>query len=275
MSGTPTERHTASNTESSSSSSSSSNNNNQEWWLPSFPRWKYGSWTEIFTSGPRNDLIGILADKVVEAVEKNLDHEGPIVQKLLDDHLPVDKESIRTKLPFYGSTVEALKYQRDSYLLGTKNASNENQQQQKSRDQEEEKAKQRFPHSALRFGGVGGNTSASSSPWMPHDATAQGYVQIVNLGAWFVPSETIKAALLPIALSLPSGALRDTINTTVSNAIPLAQPPLDAAMKNAVMGVIQDPRTRQMIKSRTQKILRIEDDDIHEEGEGRRSPADG
>jgi len=61
-------------------------------------------------------------------------------------------------------------------------------------------------------------------------------------------------------LSLPSGALNDTITSTVSNTIALAQPSLDIAMKNAVLGVFDDPQIRQLIKSRTQKILRVNDD---------------
>jgi hypothetical protein len=230
------------------------NNNEQEWWMPSVPRWPFKSWTEIFTSGPRNDLIGILANKVVDGMHKNLDPDGPVIQKLLDEHLPTDSESVRTKLPFYESTVDLLKYQRDNYLLGNSYAN----KKQVYRDL----AKQLFP----RFGVVGA-ASAAGSPKMPHDATALGYIQIAKLGSWFVPSETIKEALLPIVISLPSGALKGTITSIVANAIPLAQPPLDNAMKNAVMGVIRDPQIRQMIKSRTQKILRSKDDDAEEDAE--------
>jgi len=240
------------------------NNNEQEWWMPSVPRWPFKSWTEIFTSGPRNDLIGILANKVVDGMHKNLDPGGPVVQALLDEHLPTDSASVRTKLPFYESTVDLLKYQRDNYLLGNSYAN----KKQVHRD----RVKQLLPRSSgsssssssssnLRVGfGVVGAASAAGSPKMPHDATALGYIQIAKLGSWFVPSETIKEALLPIVVSLPSGALKGTITSIVANAIPLAQPPLDNAMKNAVMGVIRDPQIRQMIKSRTQKILRTKDD---------------
>ena len=238
------QRQKSTSTSASASASAINNKNNEEWWLPSFPRW---TWTDAFTSGPRNDLIGILADKAVNAIHENLDPEGPIIQQLLDETLPSDPVSVRTQLPFYDSAVDALKYQRDNYLLGTKYANKKQLQRERQ---------QLFPP-ALRF--------SVGSPRMPHDATALGlglaYAQIVNLGTWFVPSETINSALLPIVLSLPSGALNDTITSTVSNAIPLAQPPLDVAMKDAVMGVINDPQIRQMIKSRTQKILRVDEDE--------------
>jgi hypothetical protein len=94
---------------------------------------------------------------------------------------------------------------------------------------------------------------------MPRDATASGYIQIVNLGSWFIPSSTVKESLLPIVVSLPSGPLKDTITNTVCNAIPLAQPPLDRAVKNAILGFIDSPQMRQMVKNRTEKILKVND----------------
>ena len=273
MSGTqtPPETNTNSNVNNHINTINNHNNNEQEWWMPSVPRWPFKSWTEIFTSGPRNDLISILANKVVDGMHKNLDPGGPVVQTLLDEHLPTDSASVRTKLPFYESTVDLLKYQRDNYLLGNSYAT----KKQVHRD----RVKRLLPTSSsssssssssnLRVGF--GAASTAGSPKMPHDATALGYIQIAKLGSWFVPSETIKEALLPIVVSLPSGALKGTITSLVANAIPLAQPPLDNAMKNAVMGVIRDPQIRQMIKSRTQKILRTKDDETEDGSElGRR-----
>ena len=243
-------------TEARKSSSSSSNNNDQEWWLPSFPRWNY--WN-FFMAGPGNDLIGLLASNVVDGMNQHLDPEGPFIQKLLDQHLPSDKEAVREKLPFYDATIASVKHQRDVYLLG---------------DAHKQKDQLDVPNNndriAKRFVFPLGATSRSSqnTPKMPLDATALGYTQIVNLGSWFVPSATIKESLLPIVVGLPSNSLRDTITSTVTNAIPLAQPPLDAAMKNAVMGVIQDPQIREMIKSRTQKILRTDDDFVSKASKG-------
>ncbi len=230
-------------------SAKNNNSNAEEWWLPSFPRSPFRSWTEIFF--PRNDLIGILATKVVDGMEKQLDPQGPMIQKLLDDHLPKDRESVREKLPFYDSTIDNLKQQRDTYLLG---ANFKKQQQEQEQQQQQQQTSKRFVF-PLALG-----SSHNNTPKMPLDSSALGYTQIVHIGSWFVPSKTIKESLLPIVVSLPSGALRDTITSTVTNAIPLAQPPLDVAMKNAVMGVIRDPQIREMIKSRTQKILRTEDD---------------
>jgi hypothetical protein len=197
-------------------------------------------------SGPRDDFIGILADRVVKVINENYTENinEPIIQQTLERFLPSTKENIRTDLPFYNSIVDILKYQRDNYLVGTKYAEQKQQYQQRQ-----------FPFTNSRFG------SAIGSPRMPNDTTALGYIQIVKLGSWFVPSKTIKDALLPIVISLPSGVLNDTITSTVSDAIPLAQPIVDSAMKDAVLGVINDPQIRQLIKSRTQKILSVNDDD--------------
>jgi hypothetical protein len=186
----------------------------------------------------------MLANKVVKVINANA--EKPI-QNALDEHLPKDSESVRN-LPFYNSTVEAIRYQRDNYLVGTVYAT-------RKEDQRQRVAAQRtrlFTPPTGRFIGAG-------SPRMPRDATALGYIQIVNLGSWFIPSSTIKESLMPIFLSLPSGALRETITNAVSNSIPLAQPPLDRAVKNAIMGFIDSPQMRQMVKNRTEKILKVKD----------------
>jgi hypothetical protein len=221
-----------------SSSSSNNNNNNNNKSPAAFLN------LNLDLSGPRDDFIGILADRVVKVINENYTENGPIIQQTLEKFLPSTKETIRTDLPFYNSTVDILKYQRDNYLIGTKYA-----------EQKQHYRQRQFPFTNSRFG------AAIGSPRMPNDATALGYIQIVQLGSWFVPSKTIKDALLPIVILLPSGVLHDTITSTVSDAIPLAQPIVDSAMKDAVLGVINDPQIRQLIKSRTQKILRVNDDE--------------
>mmetsp|Transcript_17267 Transcript_17267/g.47546 ORF Transcript_17267/g.47546 Transcript_17267/m.47546 type:complete len:260 (-) Transcript_17267:104-883(-) len=234
------------------------NSKAQEWWLPSFPRW---SWTAAFAAGPRNDLIGLLADRALVGLRKHLDPDGPVVQKLLDQHLP--RDSIREQLPgLYGSALSSLRYQRDAYLVGTKHAYEQQQQrEEKGQGQGQLPKKTHQNGNDYNYDDNDNDDDDKRLPRMPRDATALGYAQLVRLGESLLPSETVRASLLPIVLGLPSGALRTTIVTTVSNALPLAQPPLDAAVKHAVMGVMNDPQIRKLIKSRTQQILRVEDDD--------------
>jgi hypothetical protein len=221
---------------------------------------------------PRNDFIDMLANKVVKIINTNA--EKPI-QHALDDHLPADKDSVRA-LPFYNTTVDAIKYQRDNYLVGTNYATRkekertQQEQQQQQLSTSNRTATRRFTPptvasvvtARLGVGGIRGGLSSrspSSSVRMPRDATASGYIQIVNLGSWFIPSSAVKESLLPIVVSLPSGPLKDTITNSVCNAIPLAQPPLDRAVKNAILGFIDSPQMRQMVKNRTEKILKVND----------------
>jgi hypothetical protein len=186
-----------------------------------------------FGCSPRDDIVNMMADKVVEAIQANAD--API-QQALEDHLPKDTQGVRN-LPFYNATLEALRYQRDNYLVGT----------QYARRSEKQRQGRLFPPSPRLF------------PRMPRDATALGHVQLTQLGSWFVPSATIKEALMPIVIALPSGALKDTITGSVANAIPLAQPSLDRAVKNAILDFIDSPQMRQMVKNRTEKILQVGD----------------
>lgn len=177
------------------------------------------------SKSPRDDFIAILCDRVVNAINENIDDE--CIEEILPTTTP--------DLPFYDSTLlYQLKYQRDLFLGGIGTYSTERSSQQQHHHQ-------------------------YSSTKMPYTATAFGYVELVKFGSWFVPSTTTKELLLPIVISMPSGILNDTITTTVSNSIPLAQPILDDAVKDAVIGFIDDPEVRELIKSRTQKILRVND----------------
>jgi hypothetical protein len=95
---------------------------------------------------------------------------------------------------------------------------------------------------------------------MPFDATASGHIQLVNIGQSFIPSQTIKNLLLPIVLDLPTGALRVPITNAVANSLPLAQPALDRAVKSAILNFMGNPNARQVIKNRTQGVLRVDID---------------
>jgi hypothetical protein len=169
----------------------------------------------------RQDITDLLARRIVRRIEQQV-YETHVEQ--VKEKLPASKEEIRA-LPFYCSTLNALKYQRDNYLIGPGYAN----RRQRLRD----RGLVNYP--VYR---------------MPFDSTALGNVQIVNFGASFIPSNTIKDLLLPIVLSLPSGALKETITDAVANAIPLAQPQLDSAVKNSVLSFMDNPEMRQLIKSR-------------------------
>ena len=169
----------------------------------------------------RQDITDLLARRIVRRIEQP-PYETQVEQ--VKEKLPASKEEVRA-LPFYGSALNALKYHRDNYLIGPGYAN----RRQRLRD----RGLVNYP--VYR---------------MPFDSTALGNVQIVNLGVSFIPSNTVKDLLLPIVLSLPSGALKETITDAVANAIPLAQPQLDSAVKNSLLSFMDNPEMRQMIKSR-------------------------
>jgi hypothetical protein len=180
----------------------------------------------------RQELIGLLANGFIE---KGVAKAQEPLQQVLQD-LPKDPATVRN-LPFYTTTLSAIQYQRDAYLVGPYYAER----------RRHEKEDYLAPPPVLGQ--------------MPYDATALGSLQIANLGSWFLPSATVKDALLPIVLSLPSGALKETIVLGVVNAIPLAQPIVDQAVKSSVLDFIQNPYWRQVIKNRTKGFIGRRDDD--------------
>lgn len=172
----------------------------------------------------RQDIIELLARRYVERAAKKA--EKPVQQ--FCENLPSDAQAIRN-LPFYESTYQAIQWQRDNYLVGKDHAD-----------------RRRF------------DRSLSIDPpihRMPFDATTLGSSQIVGLGTWFIPSTTVKNALLPIVVSLPSGALKEPIVNATVNAIPLAQPTVDAAVKYSMLNFIKNPDWREVIKNRTNRYI--------------------
>jgi hypothetical protein len=181
---------------------------------------------QLQTSTHRQELIGLLANGFIE---KGFAKAQEPLQQVLQN-LPNDPATVRT-LPFYTTTLRAIQYQRDAYLVGPDYAE----------ERRHEKEDYLAPPPVLGQ--------------MPYDATALGSMQIANLGSWFLPSATVKEALLPIVVSLPSGALKETIVLGVVNAIPLAQPIVDQAVKSSVLDFIQNPYWREVIKNRTKGFI--------------------
>lgn len=168
----------------------------------------------------RQDLIDIFAKQIVSKFHKNADK--PIEQ--MKNMLPSTADEVRD-LPFYESTLEAVRYQRDNYLVGTTYAERRTRQ---------------------RPQGI----HAPPLHRITYYPNALANIQLLAVGASFIPSQTVQKALLPIVVGLPSGVLRDPITNAVANAIPLAQPQLDRAVKNSVLAFMGNPHWRQVIKNR-------------------------
>lgn len=173
----------------------------------------------------RKDVIDLLAKRVMDVVLSNV--EKPIEQVL--ENLPKDTKQIR-QLPFYNMTLESLQWQRDNYLVGNQYAN------------------QRKKERPFNIGPPPVNQ-------IPFNPDTLGNIQIINLGSWFIPSPTVKDALLPLIVSLPLGTLKEPITNAVVNAIPLAQPVLDRAVKNSILDFMQNPYWREVIKNRTRGYI--------------------
>ena len=174
---------------------------------------------------PRADIVDLFARRFVASATKKA--QKPLQQ--LCENLPSDKETVR-KLPLYNSTFEAVQWQRDNYLVGKEYADARKLERRK-------------------------RTRVEPPPTMPYDSTALGSMQIIRLGSWFIPSPTVKSALLPIVVSLPNGLLHDTILNATVNALPLAQPPLDRAVKYSMLQFMGNPHWREVIKHRTKGFI--------------------
>jgi hypothetical protein len=173
----------------------------------------------------RQEILGLLVNGIVErATEKA---QKPLRQ--LQENLPSDAASVRN-LAFYDSTVRAIQWQRDNYLVGTDYA------EQRTREREYDVAPPIINE-------------------MPFDATALGSMQIIRLGSWFIPSPTVKNALMPIVLPLPTGALYQPALNAAAHALPLAQDDLNRVVKNSMMQFISNPHWREVIKNGTNRYM--------------------
>jgi hypothetical protein len=174
----------------------------------------------------RGKLIDAFAKRIVNAATAKAEQPLQEVRK----NLPSNSEEIRN-LPFYNSTLDALKYQRDSYLVGTSYAETQRMPQE--------------PEPAV----------AVQSNRIPYDVMALGSVQTIKLGSWFVPSPTVRDALMPIVVGLPSGVLREPILNATVNAIPLGQPSLNRVVKDSMLQFMDNPHWRKVMKSQTNTYI--------------------
>jgi len=186
-----------------------------------------------FVTSARQDIINLLAGRLAKAaVEKA---QKPLEK--IKEQLPQDSKEVR-ELPFYDAALQAIQYQRDNYLVGSGYARSQQQRRTNSISQP-----------------LALSDSLRHFSSLPYDSNALGSIQIAQLGSWFIPSPTVKDALLPIVLTLPSGSLRSPILNSTVNAIPLAQPLVDHAVKSSLMTFMSNSEWRQVIKLRTQGLI--------------------
>lgn len=84
---------------------------------------------------------------------------------------------------------------------------------------------------------------------------SMGYTQIVHLGSWFIPSDTVKQALMPIVLDQPRGALYPTFLRGFVTLIDSQQATVDALLKSTILDMLEQERVRKMVMNSTKGYI--------------------
>jgi hypothetical protein len=147
----------------------------------------------------------------------------------IDDYIPQDRVELReTKL--YQSTHELLQWQRDHYLVGFEYANWRKKQRPK------------YPDRVIE---------------VPYDKSALGHAQIAGLAAWFIPTDTVRQALLPIVVLgyLPDQVLFPIARDASLSLIASQQANLDLIIKRSLISLLKNERNREAIKNSTQGYI--------------------
>jgi hypothetical protein len=146
----------------------------------------------------------------------------------VDDYIPQDRAELReTKL--YKSTYELLKWQRDNYLVGFEYAN------------WRKKHRPKYPDRVIE---------------VPYDKSALGHAQIAGLAAWFIPTDTVRQALLPIVVGyLPDKVLFPIARDATLSLIASQQANLDLIIKRSLISLLNNEHNREAIKNSTQGYI--------------------
>lgn len=145
----------------------------------------------------------------------------------IDDYIPQDRAELReTKL--FKSTYEIIQWQRDNYLVGSEYANWIKRHRIKHPDRVMD---------------------------VPYDKTALGHQQIAGLLAWFIPTDTVRQALLPIVVDLPDKVLFPIARDATVSLIASQQANLDSIIKTSLISLLNNEDNREAIKNSTQGYI--------------------
>lgn len=156
----------------------------------------------------------------------------PVKALKLDDVLPKDSESIR-KSPIYQPILKAAQWQRDNYLMGEKYA-------------DRRKAEREVRPNLFYMPRIN---------WIQSDPTALGNVQLAHLGSQFIPSKTVKQALMPIVLEQPRGNLYQPALRGLVGLIDTQQANLDALVRRSVLDLLEQERLKKIVMTSTKGYI--------------------
>jgi hypothetical protein len=168
----------------------------------------------------------------IEEKSKESKESNPVKSLKLDKYLPQDAESIR-KSPIYNPILEATRWQRDNYLMGQKYADRRKEEREIRPD-------------LLYMPRIN---------WVQPDPTALGNIQLAQLGSGFIPSETVKKALLPIVIEQPRGNLYPPALPGLVGLIESQQGNMDALLKSSILDLLEQERLKKLVMTSTKGYI--------------------
>ena len=182
--------------------------------------------------------IGAPHDKEPETstadTPKPLPSAAEKASELIANFVKKDPKELRESWLFT-ETYKQIQWQRDSYFVGPEYAN-----WSRRRRLREEQNDTRSVKAYLTL--------------MPYDDSLASR-QLANIAADFIPSRTVTAALIPIVVKLPQGALYRPTQTALVNIIRSQQALLDRVFKNSILGFLDNPSNRQNIKNSTKGYI--------------------
>jgi len=142
-------------------------------------------------------------------------------------------EQLQRGTPLYDTTLKAAQWQRDNYLMGPYYA-----------DRRQE-AREKRPNSQFL-------------PRINHfksDPKALGNVQMADLGSWFIPSSTVKEALMPLVLEQTRTSLYPLAVRGLVGLIDSQQANMDALVKSSVIDLLEQERIRHLVMNSTKGYI--------------------
>lgn len=159
---------------------------------------------------------------------------GQQVAEQVRNLIPEDRQKLR-QTALYKEAYKGIQWQRDNYLVGREYANW--RVKERYRLDHATRSIQSFVHE-IQF-----------------DDTALAHPQFAGLAASFLPSETIKAALLPLIVPVVENQLYPLAQQGVVQLIEGQQDNLHNALKGQILQFLDNPQNRANIKSSTRGYI--------------------
>jgi hypothetical protein len=152
----------------------------------------------------------------------------------IDKLIPKDSEALR-RTALFKEAYKGIQWQRDNYLVGG--------------DYANWRRKERYRLDGPR------RTVQSFVHEMQYDETAQGHGQVAKLAASFIPSDTVRDALLPVVVPLISSQLYPISRQGLCHLIDSQHDNLHHFLKSQILQFINSPENRASIKNSTNGLI--------------------